>query len=36
MFRKCDIFLDIKDLIDGNCPYCGTSDDIYLNNVGED
>jgi rubrerythrin len=34
--RQCCTFLDLTDLKDGNCPNCGTDENIYNNDLLED
>ncbi len=36
MCRQCGLFLDQKELKDGNCPDCGTDEDLFMNDENED
>jgi Zn finger protein HypA/HybF involved in hydrogenase expression len=34
--RKCCIFLDSEDLVDGCCPDCGDDDCVFANDISDE
>ena len=32
--RRCSVFLNKEDLVDGKCPDCGSDEDIFINEDG--
>jgi rubrerythrin len=31
--RRCGIFLDSEELVDGNCPSCENDEDVFVNDL---